>query len=169
MGLPAKLKNFNVFADGASWLGLVGEVSLPAIKIKTEEWRGGGMLGGVDIAMGLEKLEMETKLGGLVVGAMRQFGRVGVGGAMLRYVGAYQEDVGGGVLAAELVTRGMHVEFNPGSAKTGDNTEHTLKSTLSYLKWTVNGRAEIEIDMLNNVYIIDGVDLMADIRSALQQ
>ena len=29
----------------------------------------------------------------------------GVGGAMLRYVGAYQEDVGGGVLAAELVTQ----------------------------------------------------------------
>ncbi len=168
MGFPAKLKNFNVFADGESWIGQVAEVSLPEIKLKTEGWRGGGMLGEVDVNMGLEKLEMETKLGGLVVGAMRQFGRIGVGGAMLRYVGAYQEDVEMGVLPAELVVRGMHTSFNPGTAKTGDNTEHTLKSTLSYLKWSVNKRVEIEIDMLANVYIIDGVDLMADIRAALQ-
>lgn len=169
MGLPAKLKNFNMFADGTSWLGLVGEVTLPPIKVKVESWRGGGMLGEVDIPMGLEKLEMETKLGGLVLGAMRQFGKLGIGGAMLRFVGAYQEDVASGVLSAELVTRGMHTEYNPGSAKAGDNTEHTVKSTLSYLKWTVNSRVEMEIDMLNNVYIVDGVDLMADIRTALQQ
>lgn len=169
MGLPAKLKNFNVFADGVSWLGLVGEVSLPEIKVKTEEWRGGGMLGPVDVPMGYEKLELEIKLGGLVVAAMRQFGRIGVSGAMLRYVGAYQEDVGGGILPAELVTRGMQVMFNPGTAKTAADTEQTLKSTLSYLKWTVAGRVEIELDMLNNVAIFDGVDLMADIRSALQQ
>ncbi len=169
MGLPAMLKNFNVFAEGNSWLGLVSEVSLPEIKVKTEEWRGGGMPGPIDIPMGFEKLELEIKLGGLVVGAMRQFGRIGVSGAMLRYAGAYQEDVGGGVLAAELVTRGLQVAYNPGSAKTATATEQTVKSTLSYLKWTVNGRTEIELDMLNNIAIFDGVDLMADIRSALQQ
>lgn len=169
MGLPPKLKNMNVFADGQIWLGEVTEITLPQIKLKTESYRGGGMLGEVDIVLGIDKLEMETKLGGLVLGAMRQFGRVGVSDSMLRFTGAYQEDVAGGVLAAELVTRGRHTEINPGNAKVGDNTEWTLKSMLTYLKWTVRGRVEIEIDLLNNVFIVDGEDRMAPIRAAIQQ
>lgn len=169
MGLPPKLKNMNVFADGRSWLGEVTEIALPQLKLKTESYRGGGMLGEVDIMLGVDKLEMETKLGGLVLGALRQFGRVGVSDTMLRFVGAYQEDVAGGVLPAELVTRGRHTELNPGNAKVGDNTEWTVKSMLTYMKWSVAGRVEIEIDLLNNVFIVDGEDRMAPIRAAIQQ
>jgi len=169
MGLPAKLKNFLMFVDGDSWVGEVGEVSLPKLTIAMEKWRGGGTLGEVDIAMGLEALEMEMKLGGLVRQALRQFGVVGVAGTMLRFVGAYQEDHAGGVSAAELVVRGRHSEIDPGSAKAGDNTEWTVKSSLVYLKWTIDGRVEVEIDILNNVWITDGVDRMAAIRLALGQ
>lgn len=169
MGLPAKLKNYNVFSDGNSWIGLVGELSLPKLAIVMEKWRGGGMLAEVDIAMGLEALEMETKLGGLVVQVLRQFGAVGVAGVLLRFVGAYQEDVAGGVTAAELVVRGRHSEIDPGNAKAGDNTEWSVKSSLVYLKWTVSGRVEIEIDVINNIFIVDGVDRNAEIRLAIGQ
>lgn len=169
MGLPAKLKNFNVFNDGESYLGKCAEITLPKLAIKTEQWRGGGMLAEVDIAMGIEKLEIEAKYGGIVVGILRQFGLVAIDGAMLRFVGAYQDDSTGGVTAGELVVRGMHVEVDPGSAKVGDNTEWTVKSTLSYLKWTINGRVEVEIDVMNNVLFTDGIDRMAAIRNALQQ
>lgn len=169
MGLPAKLKYFDVFADGQSWIGQVVEVSLPELKVKTESFRGGGMVGEVDINMGLEKLEMEVKLGGASVDAMRQFGRVGIAGVMLRYVGAYQDDATGGILPGELVVRGMHTALNPGTAKTGDNTEWTVKSTLSYLKWTLSGRVECEIDMLGLVWFSDGIDHLAEIRAALQR
>ena len=167
MGIPAKLKNFNVFADGDSWMGQVAEVQLPKLAKKVEQWRGGGMLSELDIEMGLEKLEVEVKLGGLVVKAMRSFGAVGVAGAMLRFVGAYQEDGAGLVKPAELVMRGMLTEVDPGSAKVGDNTEWSLKATLSYLKWTVSGRTEVEIDVLGCVMLIDGVDRMATIRAAI--
>jgi len=167
MGLPAKLKNFNLFVDGSSWAGLVAEIQLPKLSKKIEQWRGGGMLGEIDVELGLEKLEMETKLGGLIVGALRAFGAVGVSGSLLRFVGAYQEEAAGGVKPAELVVMGMHSEIDPGSAKVGDNTEWSLKSTLTYLKWTISGRVEVEIDMINNVMLIDGFDRMAAIRAAL--
>jgi len=167
MGIPAKLKNFNVFADGDNWMGLVGEVQLPKLAKKVEQWRGGGMLSEVDIEMGLEKMEVELKLGGMVVKALRMFGAVGVSGTMLRFVGAYQEDGIGLVKPAELVMRGMVTEVDPGSAKVGDNTEWPMKATLSYIKWTINGRTEVEIDVLNCVMIIDGIDRMAAIRAAI--
>ena len=114
MGLPAKLKNFNVTVNGDSYAGVAGEVTLPKIAAKVEGWRGGGMLAEVDIEMGLEKLEMEMKFGGLVFRIMRGFGAFGVAGQMIRFNGAYQEDAAGLVRPAELVTRGKFVEIDPG-------------------------------------------------------
>jgi hypothetical protein len=169
MGLPAVLKNFNQFSDGDSYLGQVAEIELPKLTLATEEWRGGGMLAAIDVNMGLEKLEMTSKYGGLVVGVLRRFGQLGVDGTMQRFVGAYQQDDTGGVVAAELVTRGLHTEIDPGTAKVKDKTEWSVKSTLSYLKWTIQGRVEVEIDVLDNVFIVGGVDRLAAIRAALQQ
>lgn len=169
MGLPHKLKNFNCFGDGESWIGKIPELALPKIAQKVEQYRGGGMLAEVDVPLGLEKLEMEIKMGGLILGALRSLGATTIDGSMLRFVGAYQEDVAGGVLAAELVVRGLVTELDPGNAKVGDNTEWSRKMTLSYLKWMVNGRTEIEIDVINCVFLVDGIDVMAGIRAALQQ
>ncbi|MCC2976236.1 phage major tail tube protein [Sphingomonas sp. PL-96] len=167
MGLPAKLKNWDVYSNGEDYAGVAAEITLPKLAEKTESWRGAGMLAEVDVSMGLEKLELEHKYGGLVLGILRQFGAVGVSASMIRFVGAYQEDVAGGVVSAELVVRGKHIEIDPGTAKTGDDTEWTVKSTLSYLRWRVNGRTEVEIDVINNIFIVDGIDRMAEIRAAL--
>lgn len=42
MSLPSKLKNLNLFNDGASYLGQVVEVKLPTLTRKMEEFRAGG-------------------------------------------------------------------------------------------------------------------------------
>jgi P2 family phage contractile tail tube protein len=167
--LPSKLKNFNLFANGVSHIHQVPEIALPKIAASVQSYRGGGMLGELDMDMGLEKLEMETTFGGLPINVLRQFGLVGVSGAMLRFAGAYQEESQGVVTAAELVVRGKHVEIDPGTAKVNDDTNWKLKSTLSYLKWTINGSVDVEIDILNNIYLIGGVDRMAQIRAAIGQ
>ena len=72
--LPPKLKNFRVFNDGEDYLGRVSEIELPKLKMASEEYRGGGHLAAVDIDLGLEKLELTSTYGGLVVGVLRQFG-----------------------------------------------------------------------------------------------
>ena len=168
MGLPFKLKNFNLFNDGDSYMGKVAEIELPKLAIKVEQWRGGGMLGEIDIDMGLEKLEMTTKYGGLVLPVLRQFGMIGVAGVQQRFVGAYQEEGVGSVVAAEIVTRGKHTELDMGTAKPGDNTEHAVKSTLSYYRFSANGAAQVEIDMLTGLFVVGGVDRTAALRAALQ-
>ncbi len=167
MRLPSKLKNWDLHVDGVNYAGEVGEIALPKIAEKVEQWRGAGMLGEVDIGMGLEKLEMETKFGGLVLGILRQFGVVSLGGVMLRFNGAYQDDYTATTVAAELVVRGKHTEIDPGTAKPGDNTEWTVKSTLTYLRWRINGRTEVEIDIINGIFIVDGIDRWAAIRAAM--
>lgn len=167
MSLPSKLKNYNLSSDGASYLGVAAELTLPKITMQAEEYRGGGMLGQVDIDLGLQKLTMEHKYGGLVVGVLRQLGAFRADGVLLRFNGAYQEDGAGAVTAAELVVRGRHTEVDPGTAKGGEDTEWTVQSTLTYLKWTIASRVEVEIDMLNCIYVVGGIDRMAEIRSAM--
>jgi len=165
--LPAKLKQFNVFNDGTSYLGVAKQIELPKLKMAGEEYRGAGMLAPVDADLGLEKLEMTATYGGIVVGVLRQFGLTSADGAMLRFVGAYQSDSGGLPVAAELVTRGRHMELDPGSAEAGEDTEWKVQSTLSYLKWTIKGRVEVEIDAIGGIYSIGGVDRMAAIRAII--
>lgn len=168
MGLPHKLKDFRLYNEGDNYIGKVGEIELPKLVLKTLQWRGGGMLGEIDIGLGLEKLEMTVKYGGLVLPVVRQFGQIGVAGVQQRFVGAYQEEDAGGVVVAEIVTRGLHTELDLGTAKAGEDTEHAVKSTLTYYKMTANGAPQVEIDMLSGLFVVGGVDRTGALRAALQ-
>lgn len=167
MALPSVLKNFNLFNEGASYMGLAEEVKLPKLKRKTEEFRGGGMNGPVAIDLGQEGLEMEFTAGGLLPDVLRQYGIPKASGVMLRFAGAYQRDDTGQVQAVEIVVRGRHEEIDPGDAKAGDKSKTVVKSKLAYYKLSIDGKPVIEIDLVNMVEIVNDVDLLAEQRRAV--
>jgi P2 family phage contractile tail tube protein len=167
MALPRKLKNLNLFGDGESFLGQVTEVKLPTLTRSMEDYRGGGMSGPVKIDNGQEAIELESKFGGLMRSVLRQYGVTRHDGVQLRFAGAYQRDDTGAVDAVEVVVRGRHSEIDPGTAKAGDDTEFTVKTACSYFKLVINGVTEIEIDLVNMVEIIGGVDRLAEQRRAI--
>lgn len=167
MALPRKLKNFNVFNDGLTFIGVVTEVVLPKLTRKMEEMRNGGMNGPVDADLGMEKLTAEHTYGGLVREVFNQFGISRADGVLLRFAGAYQRDDTGEVDAVEVVMRGRHSEIDPGNSKAGDDTAFKVTSTLSYYKLTINGETVVEIDMLNMVEMVNGEDRLAEQRAAI--
>lgn len=167
MGMPSKLKNLNLFLDGQTHIGIVAEVTIPKVALKTEEWRGGGMIGSIDIDQGLDKIEPEFTMGGLVASAVRQFGATRHDAALLRFAGAFQDDGSGRVQAFEMICRGRYTELDFGNAKPGDDTEHKSKMSASYLKLSVDGEEWLEIDKLGSVFRVFGVDRYAEIRAAL--
>lgn len=167
MALPRKLKNLNLFNDGNNYLGQVESVTLPKLSRKMEEWRGGGMDGPVQADMGQEALELAWTAGGILDTAIAQYGITSATGCMLRFAGAYQRDDTGDVDAVEVVVRGRHKEIDFGDAKPGDNTQHKYTTVAAYYKLTINGRVLIEIDTLNFVFVVDGVDRLAEQRRAL--
>lgn len=167
MALPRKLKVFNVFNDGSSYIGETTEVTLPKLTVKTEAYRAGGMIGEIDVDLGLEKLEMEHTYGGPIRQVYSQFGLAKTAGVLLRFMGAFQRDDTGDVDAVEVVVRGRHTEIDPGTAKAGDDTTFKVKSSLSYYKLVINSQTVVEIDMERMIYIVDGVDRYADHRQAV--
>lgn len=162
MALPKKLKMMDLFNEGNSYLGQTGEVTIPKLSRKLEDWRGGGMNGNVKIDLGLgDDTEFNWKLGGLDELVLEQFGAVTVGAHMLRFNGSYQRDDTGATSALEIVVRGRHEEIDFGNQKAGDDTETSIKTIWSYYKLSIDGVAKIEIDIPNMIEIVNGIDLMA--------
>lgn len=167
MSLPKKLKNFILFNDGNAYLGEVPEVTLPKLMVKMEDYRAGGMPGSVKIDQGLEALTLEWKASGMLADAIRQFGNARIDGVALRLTQALQADDSDAVTPAEIVMRGRHSEIDFGNAKAGEMTELKMKTELTYYKLSMDGIALVEIDMVNMVYIVGGIDRLADTRTAL--
>lgn len=167
MALPKKLKNFILFNNGNSYLGEVPEVSPPKLGRKTEDYRAGGMAGPIKLDQGMEGLEMEWTAAGYLRDVFAQWGVLKHDGVMLRFAGALQADDTEEAVAVEIVARGRHTEIDFGKAKAGDNTEIKIKTSLSYYKLSVGGQAVIEIDLVNMVEVVDGVDRLQSIRQAL--
>lgn len=167
MALPRKLKNMNLFHNGNNFIGLVPEVTLPKLARKMEEYRAGGMDGPVDADMGGEKLTLDWTAGGIVKEALRTFGATSATAVAVRFAGAYQRDDTGEVDAVEVIARGRYSEIDMGGSKPGDATAHKYTLSCAYYRLDINGRTEIEIDQLNMIYIVDGVDILAEQRRAV--
>lgn len=169
MAMPRKLKNMNLFNDANSYLGVAKSVTLPALGRKMEAYRGGGMNGPVKADLGFsdDGIQVEWTLGGLDLIVLKQFGATKADGVPLRWVGAYQQDDTGEVVAVEIVARGRHESIEMGDAAPGEDTEHKITTTCSYYKLIVDGEEVIEIDLLNFIEKVGGVDMLEPQRNAL--
>ncbi|MGB1763792.1 phage major tail tube protein [Alloalcanivorax xenomutans] len=167
MPLPKKLKNMNLFNEGASYMGVVSEVTLPTLERNMQEFRGGGMNAPVETDHGMNLMELSWKAGGMVRQVLEQFGACGVNDVGLRFAGAYQEDATCKVSAVEVIVRGRHKTINPGAAKPGDDTEWEMTSSLAYFQMVIDGDVVVEIDPLNFVETVNGVDRLEEQRAAL--
>lgn len=167
MGLPRKIKNFATFVDGVSYAGEMPEVTLPKLTRKMDDYRSGGMNAPVKADFGMEGMEAELTAAGYMSDLFKSWGTLRHDGVMLRFSGALQADDGENVDALEIVMRGRFSEIDPGSAKAGEATAIKYKAALSYYKLTINGETLIEIDAVNMVEMVNGVDRLAEVRAAL--
>lgn len=157
MALPKKLKYLNLFNDANSYQGIVTAVTLPKLSRKLDPYRGGGMSGAAHIDMGLEDdaLDIEWTIGGIDELVLSQWGASGV---PLRFCGSYQRDDSEEIVAVEVEVRGTHQTFDFGEAKQGEDTETKITTKCTYFKLTWNGSELLEIDTVNLIEKVKGVD-----------
>jgi len=169
MALPRKLKNLNCFNDGNNYMGVVQSFTMPKLTRKLEAYRAGGMHGAVNVDLGLDDgaLDCAWTCGGMIESLLNQYGVTGAGTCLLRFTGAMQRDDSGDVDAVEIVLRGRHKEIDHGEWKPGETAAITVSSVCSYFKLSINGAVLIEIDLINMVEIVNGVDRLAEQRKAL--
>ena len=167
MALPRRLKNFLLYNEGLAYLGEVPELKLPALKRKMDDYRAGGMSGPIKTDMGMEGLDLEWTSAGFLPDVLGQFGAPKHDSVALRFAGSLQADDTDETNSIEVVMRGRHTEIDFGNAKAGEKTEIKVKTALSYYQLTMDGIVLVEIDMVNNVEMMGGIDISLNIRVAL--
>lgn len=167
MNMPRKLKDMIVHGEGQSFVGECKTFTRPPLELEGEDWKGGGMLAPVKIFNGLSALDVEHTYGGEIPALNRSFGAHRVDASQLRFTGAYQNAATGAYDQVEITVRGRTYGIDAGGDTVGEDTEVTYKTTCVYYKQTRNGVVEFEIDVLNKVFIVGGVDRMAEERRIL--
>jgi P2 family phage contractile tail tube protein len=167
MGMPRKLKGYNIFLNGTSFVGETKEIQLPKLSRKMEDWQGGGMSGPIPIDYGQEAIQLEWTCGGFMEDVLKQYGITTHDGVQLRFAGGYQREDSKAYDAVEIVVRGRHKEIDMGTAKTKEDSDFKVTTAASYYKLSINGQDLIEMDFINMVERINGVDLLAALRKAI--
>lgn len=166
--IPEKINDFNVYNEGDKLIGVSDEVSLPEINELTSELSGPGLLGSVDTPTfgKFESMEMEVPFRTLYESAFKLMRPLRNVALTLR--GAVQVSDGEGnveFVGMRVVIRGKKKGLTAGKFKQGEGTGSAVKLSLTYIMIELNGKQRLEIDILNSIYRVDGVDMLAAIRA----
>lgn len=164
-----QIKNANVYIDGASYLGKVKEVTLPEIKQKMNEQKALGMFGTKKVPAGFEAMEAKLKwaawLPEIIKKAANPFVQVD-----MQIRGNYEVFGAFGIEAekpAICYLKGTFENIPLGTIQPNEGIEVETSLSVSYIKMVVDGQELFEIDIDNNIYVVDGVDLLQQFRANL--
>ncbi|GLS27370.1 phage major tail tube protein [Marinibactrum halimedae] len=165
MIIPKVLKNFNLFVDGNGFAGLVEQVTLPKLSLKMSDIYNGGMDAPIDLEMGMDKLECSFSLSEYNADIIKQFGLRNGAQVSLTMRGGL--DAENGVVPVIVKLTGAWKDLDMGSWKPGEKAPLNANVTLRYYKLTIGTEDLVEVDVVNMVRVIDGVDQLAEMRTAI--
>lgn len=162
-----RLTNANVYVDGNNLLGRVQEIELPVVKQKMSEHKALGMIGTVEFFSGLEKLESKLTWNSFYADAMVKAADPSKTVQMQVRSSLETYDSTGRIAQAPVVVfmTAQHKDFPLGSFKQHDNVELVSMLSVTAFRLEINGESILEIDVLSNIYKVNGVDILANYRS----
>ena len=165
--IPTKLNNYNVYNKGNRLLGMGDEVTLPSFEASSETVSGAGVLGEFDDpTVGyFSNMEMEIPFRVLDPEAVEMLDQTKA--VQLELRGAQQTTNSEGDIeprSMRVVVRGRMAGFDPGKVKAGAGMETTVKLTVLYILIELQDQPVVELDKINEVYKLQGVDVLAAIR-----
>lgn len=164
-----KLTNANVYLAGNSLLGKAEEIMLPDLSGKMTEHKALGMVGTTEFWSGLEKMEAKIKWNSMYDDVMRKAANP-TKSYQLQVRASLNNYDSTGLTAEQPVVcflTGTFKKHPGGNFKQHDNVELENTLNVTYMKLEINGSKIYEVDVLANIFIVDGVDLLAQYRSNL--
>jgi len=161
-----RVTNANVYINGVNLLGRAEEVTLPQIKHIMAEHKGLGMVGAAEFPSGLEKMEAKFKWAALypeVMVSVADPTRV----VSIQVRASVETYNGLGKIAevpAVMFLSGIFKEFPMGTFKKHDNAEFDTTMSVYYAKMVIGGLDIFEVDVLENIYKVAGLDILAQYR-----
>ena len=167
--IPEKLINTKVYRSGVHLVG-AADAKLPSIEAMTETIKGAGIAGEVDSPTLGHYKSMTVELNfrhttpEFMTLAVQQAHELDLRGAVQVYDAAAGKF---SVKSIKVVIRAFPKKTDLGKLDSGTKQEPTWEGEVVYLKVFLDGQEKIEIDKYNFISKVDGVDQLADVRSAL--
>ncbi|SEQ60090.1 hypothetical protein SAMN05428995_105260 [Loktanella sp. DSM 29012] len=163
MSFPRTIRNYNAFLDGVSYMGLVSTGKLPALKIKTAAHRGAGMDAETAVDMGMEAMTTELTFDEWSDAPIRLFGSKNR--IVLRPAAMGEDDFAADTFIFAM--GGRITDVNWDDLKAGTESKMKAMMDVDFFSIEKNGQQLVKIDVENGVRVIDGVDQLAGIRTAM--
>lgn len=163
------LTNVNIYVDGNNYIGKAKEVQVPEQAFKMVDHEALGMVGMVELFAGLDKMEATIQWNSTYADALAKAVNPNQPLNMQVRGNLRVRDSTGLVdEQAVVITMNAQPKNMPGmNFKQHENVELESKFNVSYYLLSINGEEIYEIDLLANVFRVNGVDIMAKYRQNL--
>jgi len=169
--VPEVINDYNVYGqDGLLLIGLADEITLPKISSKKTTLSGSGILGEIDAPVPgqIESSEMKIKWNHLYSDAARMMNPNETVQITIRAAQQTANKEGGVVYKGlRIVCSGHPKEIDLGTLKRGDTMGATTTLELLTYKVEVDSQVIFDIDKLGGKYVVNGVDLRAEINALI--
>jgi len=169
--VPEKLINFRVYNETKTLLGMA-DAQLPSLEAMTDTVKGAGIAGEVEspvlghfssMSVTLNWRTVMNDLAGLAVQKSHQLELRGAQQVYDAGKGAYT------VVPIKAVVKAVPKKTDLGKLEVGATQDSSWEGEVNYLKLFINNEERIELDKFNFIFKVNGVDYLADVKTALGQ
>lgn len=167
--IPEIINAFNVYKDGTKLIGVSAEVTIPDFEAVTETISGAGILGEYDAVnvgqFSAQEIEIPFRV---LYGDIYEIFAGNPVNLTLR--GSLQVADGNGTrskVGMRVIVQGTAKKLTSGKVSAGKPMESSITLGLTYIKVEIDGSTAIELDKLNNIFVVNGVDQLADVNSLI--
>jgi P2 family phage contractile tail tube protein len=165
----SQITNASIYVAGASLVGMAEEVGVPEIMAITSEYKGLGMASQIKLPTGgFQPAEFTMKLKSYYPKVMAKAGNP-YKGVQIQVRSSIDTYGNGGLVSQKKLVTLMTVLFTKlpsgGSIKNNERAEINAMGSVLYFKQTVDDEDIIEIDFMNNIFKLNGDDILADWRA----
>lgn len=164
----SKIFNANVYLDGVnSLIGRADEVELPDIEVETEDHKGLGMVGKLKLPSGLKELKAKIKWSGFYAEHLKAGANPFRAHALQLRGSVETYDAGGRVeeLPVVVFLTASWTKAGLGKYEAQKAVAFEDELAVTYVKVVHDGKEVLEVDVLQNIWRVDGEDVLARYRA----
>ena len=168
--IPEKINDYNAYLDGSKMIGVAASATLPPVKMKTNTISGAGIGGEIDSpTIGqFESMEQEVQFNVLYSSAVDVLSPLSTVNLTFRAAQQVYDKTGGYAFKGlRVVEMGRVKAFDPGKIEKGECMDAKATLELTYLMIENDGKQLMEVDKLNGVYRVNGVDMLAGVQALI--
>lgn len=168
--IDEKLIDYTVFLEGNTYLGVAG-VQLPSLEMMSDTLKGAGIAGEIDSITPGHFGPMPIVFNWRTTPTRESIQLMKPRAHLIEFRGAVQvfdkttsqyTEVG-----KKITVRALPKKMDLGKAEASTQMDGNNEMECIYLKVEEDVKTLIEIDKLNNIYVVDGFDYRANLRSLL--